>query len=80
MKLPRDVSGSDLARKLAVYGYQISRQTGSHIRLTTSEPAQHHITIPAHDVLKVGTLSAILADVATHAKLTSDAVKQKLFG
>jgi len=35
MKLPRDVSGHDLARALGKYGYEITRQKGSHMRLTT---------------------------------------------
>jgi predicted RNA binding protein YcfA (HicA-like mRNA interferase family) len=37
MRLPRDISGIDLATKLEIYGYQITRQTGSHFRLTTFE-------------------------------------------
>ena len=49
MKLPRDLSGADLVKALARFGYRVTRQTGSHIRLTTDTPAPHHITIPAHD-------------------------------
>jgi len=49
MKLPRDVSGADLADRLGRLGYAITRQTGSHLRLTTSEHDQHHVTIPNHD-------------------------------
>ncbi len=45
MRLPRDVSGDDLARRLTRLGYQTSRQTGSHLRLTTETDGQHHITI-----------------------------------
>ncbi len=47
MKLPRDLSGLDLAKALSGVGYRVTRQTGSHIRLTTDRPAQHHVTIPA---------------------------------
>jgi hypothetical protein len=32
------------------------------IRLTTTTPREHHITIPRHDALRVGTLAAILYD------------------
>src|SRR5208283_1532804 len=39
-------------------------QTGAHLRLTTNDPSEHHITIPNHDPLRVGTLAAILRDVA----------------
>jgi predicted RNA binding protein YcfA (HicA-like mRNA interferase family) len=31
MKLPRDVSGADLAKRLGRLGYEITRQTGSHM-------------------------------------------------
>ena len=66
MKLPRDVSGADLVKALRVFGYQISRQTGSHIRLTTSENGTHHVTIPNHNPIRIGTLAAILDDAANH--------------
>jgi len=46
MKLPRDLGGEELAKILGKYGYQITRQTGSHIRLTTVFKGQHHMTIP----------------------------------
>jgi len=35
MKLQRDISGLELAKKLAVLSYEISRQNGNHIRLST---------------------------------------------
>ncbi|WP_232023789.1 type II toxin-antitoxin system HicA family toxin [Microcystis viridis] len=31
MKLPRDLSSDDLIKKLSELGYEVSRQTGSHI-------------------------------------------------
>ena len=37
MKLPRDLSGTELARVLQVLGYKVTRQTGSHMRLATTE-------------------------------------------
>ena len=43
MKLPRDVSGETLAKALRVLGYEISRQSGSHLRLTTIQHGQHHV-------------------------------------
>jgi predicted RNA binding protein YcfA (HicA-like mRNA interferase family) len=67
MKTPRNLSAQDLIKILATRGYQISRQKGSHIRLTkTSDKGEHHVTIPNHDPLKLGTLSSILNDVADH--------------
>ncbi|MGD7036930.1 type II toxin-antitoxin system HicA family toxin [Methylotuvimicrobium buryatense] len=79
MKLPRDLTGILLAKKLAVLGYQITRQTGSHMRLTTLEKGEHHITIPAHNPLRTGVLSAILNDVASHFNLTRDELLSRLF-
>jgi predicted RNA binding protein YcfA (HicA-like mRNA interferase family) len=46
MRIPRDLSGIDLAKKLRKYGYTITRQTGSHLRLTTTEQGEHHIAFP----------------------------------
>lgn len=80
MRIPRDISGVELIKRLKPYGYVVTRQTGSHIRLTTEQQGQHHITIPHHDPLKIGTLSAILADVAAHFGKSRDALVQELFG
>jgi predicted RNA binding protein YcfA (HicA-like mRNA interferase family) len=80
MKLPRDVSGAELAKKLERVGYRVSRQTGSHIRLTCSTPTQHHVTIPSHNPLRLGTLSGVLGDVAAHLKITREELVQRLFG
>ncbi len=78
MKLPRDLSGADLAKKLKVLGYSITRQAGSHIRLTTLVDGEYHVTVSAHDPLKVGILSGILGDIATHPKISKDDLIQKL--
>jgi len=69
MRLPRDVSGADLVKALRVLGYEITRQTGSHIRLTTNENGTHHVTIPNHDPLRIGTLASILDDTAEHFQI-----------
>jgi predicted RNA binding protein YcfA (HicA-like mRNA interferase family) len=34
MRLPRDLSGSDLVKALGRLGYRVTRQSGSHIRLS----------------------------------------------
>jgi predicted RNA binding protein YcfA (HicA-like mRNA interferase family) len=80
MKLPRDLSGADLVKALARIGYRVSRQTGSHIRVTLESPAQHHVTIPAHDPLKLGTLAAIISDIAAHHEISRDVLLDRLFG
>src|SRR4051812_39831217 len=46
MRLPRDVSGDDLARALRAFGYAVTRQTGLHMRLTTAQHGEHHVTFP----------------------------------
>lgn len=79
MKLPREISGGKLAKLLKKYGYGITRQTGSHIRLTTTEKGEHHITIPAHRNLKIGTLSSILNDVAVHFEIDKADLIKELF-
>ena len=79
MRLPRDLSGRDLAKTLGKLGYEIARQTGSHMRLTTQRSGQHHITIPDHDPLWAGTLAGVLSDVAQHHKLSRDALIRLLF-
>ena len=80
MRLPRDVSGDDLAKALADLSYRVTRQTGSHLRLTTLEGGEHHITIPRHAALRVGTLAGILGDVAQHFALTREDLIERLFG
>jgi len=79
MKLPRDLSGEALAQALSKLGYVVDRQTGSHIRLTTQENGEHHITIPNHSPIKIGTLSAIMRDVEDHFNLTRDECLTQLF-
>lgn len=80
MKLPRGLSGEDLARLLRRYGYEISRQTGSHMRLRSSaRGTEHNITIPAHKQLKIGTLAEILGNVAQYLKTTREDLAKELF-
>ena len=79
MKIPRDLSSDQLIQLLANFGYENTRQTGSHIRLTTQENGQHHVTIPAHNPLKIGTLNTILRSVAEHFGLTKDEFMEKMF-
>ena len=79
MKLPRDIDANKLIKMLSRYGYQVSRQTGSHIRLATTVNGKHHITIPMHNPLQVGTLNGILTDVAAHHQNTKSEIIQELF-
>lgn len=80
MKLPRDMSGAELARLLRHYGYEQTHRVGSHMRLTTRDHGEHHVTIPAHDHLRVGTLEYIIASVAHHLGLDRQELTLRLFG
>ena len=63
------------------YGYNFTRQRGSHMRLTSTFMGyEHHISVPRHNPLRVGTLDDILGDVAEYLELDQDDLKQELFG
>ncbi|MDJ0574420.1 MAG: type II toxin-antitoxin system HicA family toxin [Xenococcaceae cyanobacterium MO_234.B1] len=79
MKLPRDLSGEDLIKALSRLDYEMTRQTGSHIRLTTQRNGEHHITVPAHDPIKIGTLNAIFRGINEHTGLSRDELIKILF-
>ncbi len=80
MKLPRDLSAVDLIKALTPRGYLVTRQKGSHIRLTTQQNGEHHLTIPNHNPLRVGTVSGILRDVADHLGIPREDLLEELFG
>lgn len=81
MKLPRDIGGQELARLLGRHlGYTVVRQSGSHMRLETARGGVHRLTVPGGGPLRVGTLAAILAEVANHAGLTRGELEDRLFG
>jgi len=54
VKIPRDLSGSELVKALRAPGYERVLQDGSHIRLTTQQGNQHHVTVPNHNPIKLG--------------------------
>jgi predicted RNA binding protein YcfA (HicA-like mRNA interferase family) len=72
MKLPRDISGDALVKGLKRVGYEVSRQKGDHVYMTTQENGEHHVSVPLHNPIKTGTLSAILGSVAAHLKMDRD--------
>lgn len=69
MKTPRDLSGAELAKALRKLGYSITRQSGSHLRVTTQAGGEHHEVIPNHSPIKIGTLKSILRNVAAHHRI-----------
>ncbi|TVQ06771.1 MAG: type II toxin-antitoxin system HicA family toxin [Leptolyngbya sp. DLM2.Bin27] len=79
MRLPRDLTGQQLAKALEKLGYTVDRQTGSHLRLTTYENGEHHVTVPNHSPIKIGTLNAVLRAVAEHFELERNEVISQIF-
>ena len=79
MKVPRDLSGVELARILCrVWGYRQVHQEGSHIILQTDSPAHQRLSIPNHNPLRVGTLNGIVRAVATLKGVDRQAVLDSL--
>ena len=79
MRLSRNISGDDLIAALRRLGSQETRQRGSHVRLTTTQNGKHDVTVPRSDPLRVGTLAAILRDVARHFEILRDELVKRLF-
>ena len=79
MRIPRDISGKEMIKLLSIFGYEITHQKGSHIKVTTNQNGQHHIAVPNHDPIKIGTLNGIISQVANHLAVTKNEIIEKLF-
>jgi predicted RNA binding protein YcfA (HicA-like mRNA interferase family) len=80
VKLPRNIGGEKLCQLLETYDYKIIRQTGSHIRLTSAiKGEEHHITIPRHSPIKIGTLNQIISTVAIYLGMDKKDLIENLF-
>ncbi|HEX9047542.1 MAG TPA: type II toxin-antitoxin system HicA family toxin [Verrucomicrobiae bacterium] len=67
MKIPRDLSGSELAKVLCRdWKYRVVHQQGSHIIMETEEPSHQRIAVPNHNPVRVGTLNSIVRTVSQH--------------
>jgi predicted RNA binding protein YcfA (HicA-like mRNA interferase family) len=81
MRIPRDIDSDRLIKLLDKFGYNITRQTGSHIRLISStKEKEHHITIPSQKSLKIGTLNNIINDIADYLEIDKKELISQLFG
>ena len=49
-----------------------STESGSHIILETETPRHHRLSVPDHKPLRIGTLSAILRQVAAAKGITRE--------
>jgi len=73
VKLPRDLYGRDLAQALCNrWSYVQVNRVGSHIILQTELPQHHRVSIPDHKPLRIGTLNAILREVAAAKGISRD--------
>jgi predicted RNA binding protein YcfA (HicA-like mRNA interferase family) len=77
MRTPKDLLAADL-KALQVIGYKVTRQKGSHIRLTTKDGGINHETITNHNPIKKGTLSNILKSIADHHDLRVSELMSKI--
>ncbi len=78
MKLPRDLDGKQLVKALRKLDYVVTRQRGSHVRVTTQRGGEHHEVIPDHHPIRIGTLSGILKSVAAHHQITVEELLRQL--
>jgi len=75
MKLPRDLSGTNLAKHLCkLWNYEQVHQVGSHLILETSVPAHHRLAVPSHNPLRIGTLNAILSAVSANKGVSKEEI------
>lgn len=62
------------------YGYEVIRQTGSHIRLKSNlHGVPHQVTVLGHKTLKLGTLNAIVSAVAKYLEKDRSQIAEELF-
>jgi len=79
MRLPREISAKELINRPKKYGYEVQRQKGSHIRLITLLEVEHHVTVPNHSPIKIGTPSGIISDVGDHFNKSKEEIVNELF-
>ena len=77
--IPKDLTGKELIKLLRQLGYEIVRQSGSHIRIQTNKNGKHSETIPNHSPLKQGTLRQILKNISSHFEISLEELENKLF-
>ncbi len=79
MRIPKDITGAELIKLLKPFGYEVVRQSGSHIRIKTTQNGEHSETIPNHNPLKIGTLNNMLKNIALHFDISKEDLVTQLF-
>ena len=46
--------------------------------MTTQTYGEHHVTVPLHRPLKIGTLAAIVDETATHLGISRDTLMSRM--
>ncbi|GLU55728.1 type II toxin-antitoxin system HicA family toxin [Dyadobacter frigoris] len=77
--IPKNLTGQDLIKRLAQFGYVAVRQNGSHIRIRTNRNGAHSETIPNHKPLREGTVNKILKSIADHLEISKLYLEKLLF-
>ena len=72
------MSGAALQKALRRLGYDVVRQRGAHIRITTQVGGEHHEVIPNHNPIRVKTLSSILKSIARHHEMNVEQLLREL--
>jgi hypothetical protein len=81
LKLPHDLPGTELVSLLGRHGYEITRQTGSYLRLTSwAKGSELHITISRHKHLRVGTSNVLPTSIASYLGMDRRELIEELFG
>jgi predicted RNA binding protein YcfA (HicA-like mRNA interferase family) len=78
MRLPRDLSGADLVKRLGRFGYGVTRQTGSHLRLTSTAQGEHHTPSPTTIRYGLARWRRYWIAWLSHHGLTRDALLHRL--
>jgi len=64
----RTFSGKDLLKTLALFGFDVCSQNGSHVktRRILADGTRQTLTVPFHDEIDKGTLRAIYSQAVRH--------------
>ena len=79
MPKPKTLSGADLVRIFAIFGFEVASQRGSHIKLrrVLSGGARQTLTVPNHRELDRGTVLGIYRQALRY--LTSEELAPHFF-
>lgn len=79
-KIPRDVDAVKFLKHLKrAFGYEVTRQKGSHLRIERLSHPIHRMTIPNHDPIVIGTLTDILNELEEVHGIKREALLKLLF-